>query len=131
MFVIIGVAGLYFLWLFDDWTRLWVNLNEAFTSNPFGRLCAAMLGFVSSLMLCIAIDCRALRFLGRISLTIMCVHEPVKRMMIFVMVKIVGMSTNAFLVYTLLATAITALTCIVVHLILSKTVPVLVGSPIR
>ena len=52
-------------------------------------------------------------------------------MMIFVMVKIVGMSTNAFLVYTLLATAITALTCIVVHLILSKTVPVLVGSPIR
>lgn len=75
--------------------KLMINLNEAFTSNPFWMLCAAMLGFVSSLMLCIAIDCRVLKFLGRTSLTIMCAHEPVKRMMIFIMAKIVGVSTDA------------------------------------
>lgn len=133
-FAVIGVAGLYLLWLFDGWTKLEVNLNGAFTSNPFWMLCAAMLGFASSLLLCIAIDCRVLRFLGRISLTIMCVHEPVKRMMIFIMAKIVGVSTDALranFVYALLVTTITVLICIVVHLILDKITPALVGNPVR
>ena len=133
-FAVVSVAGLYLLWLFDGWTKLEVNLNGASTNNPFWMLCAAMLGFVSSLMLCIAIDCRALRFLGRTSLTIMCVHEPVKRMMIFIMAKIVGVSTGALranFVYALLVTAITVLICIVAHLILDKIAPALVGNPVR
>lgn len=85
-------------------------------------------------MLCIAIDYQALRFLGRVSLTIMCVHEPVKRMMIFIMAKIVGVSTDELrtnFVYALLVTAITVLICIVVHMILGRIAPALVGSPIR
>lgn len=133
-FAVIGVAGLYLLWLFDGWTKLEVNLNGASTNNPFWMLCAAMLGFASSLMLCIAIDYQALRFLGRTSLTIMCVHEPVKRMMIFIMAKIVGVSTDALranFVYALLVTAITVLICIVAHLILDKIAPALVGNPVR
>lgn len=133
-FAVVSVAGLYLLWLFDGWTKLEVNLNGASTNNPFWMLCAAMLGFVSSLMLCIAIDCRALRFLGRTSLTIMCVHAPVKRMMIFIMAKIVGVSTDALranFVYALLVTAITVLICIVAHLILDKIAPALVGNPVR
>lgn len=133
-FAVVGVAGLYLLWLFDGWTKLEVNLNGASTNNPFWMLCAAMLGFASSLMLCIAIDYQALRFLGRVSLTIMRVHEPVKRMMIFIMAKIVGVSTDELrtnFVYALLVTAITVLICIVVHMILGRIAPALVGSPIR
>ena len=123
-FAVVGVAGLYLLWLFDGWTKLEVNLNGASTNNPFWMLCAAMLGFASSLMLCIAIDYQALRFLGRVSLTIM----------IFIMAKIVGVSTDELrtnFVYALLVTAITVLICIVVHMILGRIAPALVGSPIR
>ena len=64
----------------------------------------------------------------------MCVHEPVKRMMIFIMAKIVGVSTGALranFVYALLVTAITVLICIVAHLILDKIAPALVGNPVR
>ncbi|MCG4622648.1 acyltransferase family protein [Bifidobacterium pseudocatenulatum] len=90
VYAAIGMAGLGLLRVFDELTRLSVNLNDASTSNPFWMLCAALLGFISSLMLCIAIDCWLLQFLGRASLTIMCVHEPVKRVLIFVMAKILG-----------------------------------------
>lgn len=130
-FAVVGVAGLYLLWLFDGWTKLEVNLNGASTNNPFWMLCAAMLGFASSLMLCIAIDCRLLQFLGRASLTIMCVHEPVKRVLIFVMAKILGMNTDALranLVYAMLVTVVTVAICVAVHLIMDRFAPVLTGS---
>ena len=130
-FAVVGVAGLYLLWLFDGWTKLEVNLNGASTNNPFWMLCAAMLGFASSLMLCVAIDCRLLQFLGRASLTIMCVHEPVKRVLIFVMAKILGMNTDALranLVYAMLVTVVTVAICVAVHLIMDRFAPVLIGS---
>lgn len=127
----IGMAGLGLLWIFDELTGLSVNLNDASTSNPFWMLCAALLGFISSLMLCVAIDCRLLQFLGRASLTIMCVHEPVKRVLIFVMAKILGMNTDALranLVYAMLVTVVTVAICVAVHLIMDRFAPVLIGS---
>lgn len=90
VYAAIGMAGLGLLRVFDELTGLSVNLNDASTSNPFWMLCAALLGFISSLMLCVAIDCRLLQFLGRASLTIMCVHEPVKRVLILLWRKFLG-----------------------------------------
>lgn len=131
VYAAIGMAGLGLLRVFDELTGLSVNLNDASTSNPFWMLCAALLGFISSLMLCIAIDCRLLQFLGRASLTIMCVHEPVKRVLIFVMAKILGMNTDALranLVYAMLVTVVTVAICVAVHLIMDRFAPVLIGS---
>ena len=131
VYAVIGMAGLGLLWVFDELTGLSVNLNGASTSNPFWMLCAALLGFISSLMLCVAIDCRLLQFLGRASLTIMCVHEPVKRALIFVMAKILGMNTGALranLACAMLVTVITVAICVAVHLILDRFVPVLIGN---
>ena len=131
VYAVIGMAGLGLLWVFDELTGLSVNLNGASTSNPFWMLCAALLGFISSLMLCIAIDCRLLQFLGRVSLTIMCVHEPVKRALIFVMAKILGMNTDALranLVYAMLVTVVTVAICVAVHLIMDRFAPMLIGS---
>lgn len=131
VYATIGMAGLGLLWVFDELTGLSVNLNDASTSNPFWMLCAALLGFISSLMLCVAIDCRLLQFLGRASLTIMCVHEPVKRVLIFVMAKILGMNTDALranLVYAMLVTVVTVAICVTVHLIMGRFAPVLIGS---
>lgn len=131
VYAAIGMAGLGLLRVFDELTGLSVNLNDASTSNPFWMLCAALLGFISSLMLCVAIDCRLLQFLGRASLTIMCVHEPVKRVLIFVMAKILGMNTDALranLVYAMLVTVVTVAICVTVHLIMGRFAPVLIGS---
>lgn len=131
VYAVIGMAGLGLLWVFDELTGLSVNLNGASTSNPFWMLCAALLGFISSLMLCVAIDCRLLQFLGRASLTIMCVHEPVKRALIFVMAKILGMNTGALranLACAMLVTVVTVAICVAVHLILDRFVPVLIGN---
>lgn len=131
VYAAIGMAGLGLLRVFDELTRLSVNLNDASTSNPFWMLCAALLGFISSLMLCVAIDCRLLQFLGRASLTIMCVHEPVKRVLIFVMAKILGMNTDALranLVYAMLVTVVTVAICVAVHLIMDRFAPMLIGS---
>ena len=131
VYAVIGMAGLGLLWVFDKLTGLSVNLNGASTSNPFWMLCAALLGFISSLMLCIAIDCRLLQFLGRVSLTIMCVHEPVKRALIFVMAKILGMNTDALradLIYAMLVTVVTVAICVAVHLIMDRFAPMLIGS---
>lgn len=131
VYAAIGMAGLGLLWVFDELTGLSVNLNDASTSNPFWMLCAALLGFISSLMLCVAIDCRLLQFLGRASLTIMCVHEPVKRVLIFVMAKILGMNTDALranLVYAMLVTVVTVAICVAVHLIMDRFTPMLIGS---
>ena len=131
VYAAIGMAGLGLLRVFDELTRLSVNLNDASTSNPFWMLCAALLGFISSFMLCIAIDCRLLQFLGRVSLTIMCVHEPVKRALIFVMAKILGMNTDALradLVYAMLVTVVTVAICVAVHLIMDRFAPLLIGS---
>ena len=74
---------------------------------------------------------RLLQFLGRASLTIMCVHEPVKRVLIFVMAKILGMNTDALranLVYAMLVTVVTVAICVAVHLIMDRFAPVLIGS---
>lgn len=131
VYAVIGMAGLDLLWIFDELTGLSVNLNGASTSNPFWMLCAALLGFISSLMLCVAIDCRLLQFLGRASLTIMCVHEPVKRVLCSVMAKILGMNTDALrvnLAYAMLVTVATVAICVAVHLIMDRFVPVLIGS---
>lgn len=131
VYAVIGMAGLDLLWIFDELTGLSVNLNGASTSNPFWMLCAALLGFISSLMLCVAIDCRLLQFLGRASLTIMCVHEPVKRVLCSVMAKILGMNTDALrvnLAYAMLVTVVTVAICVAVHLIMDRFVPVLIGS---
>ena len=131
IYAVIGMAGLGLLWVFDKLTGLSVNLNGASTSNPFWMLCAALLGFISSLMLCIAIDCRLLQFLGRVSLTIMCVHEPAKRALIFVMAKILGTNTDALranLVYAMLVTVVTVAICVAVHLIMDRFTPMLIGS---
>lgn len=131
VYAVIGMAGLGLLWVFDELTGLSVNLNSASTSNPFWMLCAASLGFISSLMLCVAIDCRLLQFLGRASLTIMCVHEPVKRVLISVMAKILGTNTDALradLVYAMLVTVVTVAICVAVHLIMDRFAPMLIGS---
>lgn len=131
VYAVIGMAGLGLLWVFDELTGLSVNLNGASTSNPFWMLCAALLGFISSLMLCVAIDCRLLQFLGRASLTIMCVHEPVKRALIFVMAKILGMNTGALranLACAMLVTVVTVAICVAVHLIMDRFAPMLIGS---
>lgn len=131
VYAVIGMAGLGLLWVFDELTGLSVNLNSASTSNPFWMLCAALLGFISSLMLCVAIDCRLLQFLGRASLTIMCVHEPVKRVLISVMAKILGTNTDALradLVYAMLVTVVTVAICVAVHLIMDRFAPMLIGS---
>ncbi|MBW3095523.1 acyltransferase family protein [Bifidobacterium sp. 64T4] len=131
VYAAIGVAGLCLLWAFDELTGLSVNLNGASTSNPFWMLCAALLGFISSLMLCIAIDCRLLQFLGRVSLTIMCVHEPVKRALIFAMAKILGMNTDALranLACAMLVAVVTVAICVAVHLVMDRFAPVLIGN---
>lgn len=85
---VIGMAGLGLLRVFDELTGLSVNLNDASTSNPFWMLCAALLGFISSLMLCVLLStagcCSSLA--GRRLPS--CAYEPVKRVLIFVMAKI-------------------------------------------
>ena len=104
-FAVVGVAGLYLLWLFDGWTKLEVNLNGASTNNPFWMLCAAMLGFASSLMLCVAIDCGCCSSLAGRRLSIMCVHEPGETSADFCYGEILGMNTDALranLVYAML-----------------------------
>lgn len=58
-------------------------------------------------------------------------HEPVKRALIFVMAKILGMNTDALranLACAMLVTVVTVAICVAVHLILDRFVPVLIGN---
>ena len=61
----------------------------------------------------------------------MCVHEPVKRALIFVMAEILGMNTDtlrANLACAMLVTVVTVAICVAVHLIMNRFVPGLIGS---
>lgn len=68
--------------------------NDVATSVPL-LVVTALLGTTAMLLLCIAIDNPLLRYLGGASLAIMCVHDPIKRVAIVLVAKVLGLSTKA------------------------------------
>lgn len=128
---VLGLVGFTALWIFDWTTGLIVNFNDAFVSNPAEMLVASLIGFVAVAVLCIGIDNPALRYLGSASLTIMCVHEPIKRIVIELIGKalVIGTSTlRSNILVCLLVVAVTMIICLVGHALLERFAPILIGK---
>ena len=129
--VALGLSGFTALWIFDQITGLVVNFNDASVSNPVEMLVASLVGFIAVAVLCIGIDNSALRYLGSASLTIMCVHEPVKRIIIELIGRMLGLETSNLrsnLLVCLLIVAVTVFICLAGHALLERFVPVLIGK---
>lgn len=128
---ILGLVGFTALWIFDWITGLIVNFNDASVSNPAEMLVASLIGFVAVAVLCIGIDNPALRYLGSASLTIMCVHEPIKRIIVELMGRVLGIETSTLrsnLLMCLLIVAVTVIICLVGHALLDRFAPILIGK---
>lgn len=128
---VLGLVGFTALWIFDWTTGLIVNFNDAFVSNPAEMLVASLIGFVAVAVLCIGIDNPALRYLGSASLTIMCVHEPIKRIIVELMGRVLGIETSTLrsnLLMCLLIVAVTVIICLVGHALLDRFAPILIGK---
>lgn len=129
--VALGLSGFTALWIFDQITGLVVNFNDAFVSNPVEMLVASLVGFIAVAVLCIGIDNSALRYLGSASLTIMCVHEPVKRIIIELIGRMLGLETSNLrsnLLVCLLIVAATVFICLAGHALLERFAPILIGK---
>lgn len=129
--ILLGIVGMIVLWVFDQFTSLSVNLNGAFASNVLWMVIASLLGFAASTLFCMGSDNRVLRYLGTASLTIMCVHEPIKRVVIQLCSIATGVDgsilrENPFI--CLAFVAITVAICIIGHAILNRFCPILIGN---
>ncbi|NMM95242.1 acyltransferase 3 [Bifidobacterium sp. DSM 109957] len=127
---VLGIIGSALLWAFVQITNLNVNLNLAVVSNIAWMLIASLLGFVSSVCLCSAADNSALRYIGAASLTIMCAHEPVKRVVIQCCTMIVRTNSSTLRSSLLISCAIVAIAvciCLVAHVMIKRFAPILIG----
>lgn len=132
--IALSLLGFSMLWLFDQATGLVVNFNEASISNPVWMLVASLIGLAATMVLCLGIDNPVLRYLGSASLTIMCVHEPVKRVVIELLGRALGMDDSLLrvnLFACLLVVAVTVLICLAGHVLLGRFAPILIGKKRR
>ena len=91
-------------------TSLRVDLNsDVATSVPL-LVVTALLGTTAMLLLCIGVDNPLLRYLGGASLAIMCVHDPIKRIAIVLVAKVLDVTTGATRTSSLALLFIVALT---------------------
>lgn len=89
--ILLSSAGLYvvLIWAVTV-TGLRFDLNNLTISNPVALLCTAILGTAATGLISVACDYKVLQYLGGCSLTSMCIHEPIKRVVIVVFGKLLG-----------------------------------------
>lgn len=129
--VVLGLVVFKALWMFDWITGLEVNFNDASVSNPVEMLVASLIGFIAVAVLCIGADNSVLRYLGSASLTIMCMHEPIKRVFIELMGRALGLETSALrsnIFMCLLIVAVTVIICLAGHALFERFAPILIGK---
>ena len=91
-------------------SSLRVDLNsDVATSVPL-LVVTALLGTTAMLLLCIGVDNPLLRYLGGASLAIMCAHDPIKRVAIVLVAKVLGLTTEVARTTPLALALIVALT---------------------
>lgn len=103
--------------------------------NPYNvvlLVVTAVIGTMATFLLCIALDDRILRYLGSASLTIMCVHDPIKRIVIVLVSKILHVSsetarTNGLMLA--LIVGITIIIALIAHEVISRLLPEALGMP--
>ncbi|PLS27701.1 acyltransferase family protein [Bifidobacterium parmae] len=116
------------------WTGLRIDLNNAVVSNVALLAVTAVIGTTATFLLCIALDDRILRYLGSASLTIMCVHDPIKRIVIVLVSKILHVSsetarTNGLMLA--LIVGITIIIALIAHEIIRRLLPEALGMSRR
>jgi hypothetical protein len=113
-------------------TGLRVDLNNLTISNPVALFCSAILGTVATGLISVACDCRVFRYLGGCSLTIMCIHEPIKRVVIVAIGNVVSMWSSADVrenwIPSIVITAVTLVIAVFVHVICERYIPAAVGT---
>ncbi|KAA8825671.1 acyltransferase family protein [Bifidobacterium myosotis] len=111
-------------------TGLKVDFNNAVVSSVPLLVVTAVAGTAATLMLCIAVDNRVLKYLGGVSLTIMCVHDPIKRIVIILASKALHMESGVVRTQALPLMGIvmvTLLCSVAVHEVLKRTIPQALG----
>lgn len=131
---IISVILFTTVWLIAQATKLTVDLNNMTISNSWWLLIASATGITASVLFAHAIDCTPIRYLGTISLTAMCIHEPVKRILIRfngIITRLGDDSVRQNIFCSLVITLITLLVAAAVYEILKRILPVSVGLTYR
>lgn len=116
------------------WTGLHVDLNNAVVSNAALLAVTAVIGTMATFLLCIALDDGILRYLGSASLTIMCVHDPIKRIVIVLVAKILHVSSETARTNGLMLALIVGVTiaiALLAHEIISRLLPETLGMSRR
>ena len=90
-----------------------INLSELELPNPLQFYCMSLAGIAGACALAMCFPAAWLCMLGRYSLTIMCVHEPIKRLVIKGASVISGMDVLALRQWPVSILAMTAVTLIV------------------
>jgi fucose 4-O-acetylase-like acetyltransferase len=113
-----------------------VDLNNLTISNPVALFCSAILGTAATGLISVVCDYKVLQYLGECSLTIMCIHEPIKRVVIVFFGKLLGHflpeigggGVRENWVTASMVTVVTLAIAVLIHLICGKYVPVAVGK---
>lgn len=111
-------------------TGLKVDFNNAIVSSVPLLVVTAVAGSAAMFMLCIAVDNRVLKYLGGGSLTIMCVHDPIKRIVIILVSKALHIESGVVRtqVLPLIGIVVITLLCsVAVHEVLKRTIPQVLG----
>lgn len=87
---VIGVV----LWLLVGLTDVAVNYGDYVFSSSIMPAVTGMLGFCFALFMSLALEGRAICWLGRRSLGVMCIHEPIKRVAIKLAETVTGLSSE-------------------------------------
>jgi fucose 4-O-acetylase-like acetyltransferase len=113
--------------------HLQVDLNNLTISNPLALLVTGMVGTLLTGVLSICLDSRILRYLGQSSLTIMCVHEPIKRIVVRLMGIVTRMGDAPIrteIPLILVAAMITTALSLLVYAVMHRCVPAIIGERI-
>ena len=111
-------------------TGLQVDLNNMVVTSIPVMIVTAVAGTLATLLLCISIDNPIFRYLGGSSLTVICVHDPIKRIVIALVAKVMHVEANAVraqILPLLVIVGITVLCAVLVHELLKRTVPQVLG----
>lgn len=108
-----------------------LNLMEGLYPVPYpAYYLTAMAGILLVTVVAKYIRLQALEYIGRNSLIIMCIHEPIKRIVIFVAARMLHMEIDMArtnLLFILLATLITLLACLPFVFVINRYTPFLLG----
>lgn len=127
---IIAILCYFILYFFVQETNLHVDLNSLIISDFIYMIIAASLGFAATVILSIAINCSLLRYLGNASLTIMCLHEPIKRVVIQLFASVANVTTDSIRTSIFACIGIVVVTlviCVVINEAFLRICPTVIG----